>query len=88
MSKSTLRSKARMLVSIAKCLKLADRPNDQISLQEIEKAASRWSREKYPLPSKRSREQFVSEAVAWLSVGMGSCQSLSRVFGFAVEVTG
>jgi len=67
MSKSTLRSKARILVSIAEYLKLAHRPQDQISIREIEKAASRWSREKCSLPSKCLREGFVSETVAWLS---------------------
>jgi len=67
MSKSTLRSKARILVSIAEYLKLAHRPQDQISMREIEKAASRWSRKKCSLPSKCLREGFVSETVAWLS---------------------
>src|SRR5262249_40854719 len=67
MSKSTLRSKARILVSIAEHLKLAHRPQDQISMREIEKAASRWSRKKCSLPSKCLREGFVSETVAWLS---------------------
>jgi hypothetical protein len=67
MSKSILRSKARMLLSIADHLKLADRPQDQINIQEIEKAASRWSRKKCSPPSKRLREGFVSETIAWLS---------------------
>jgi integrase/recombinase XerD len=67
MSGSTLRSKARTLLSITNYLKLGHRPEDQISVQEIEKAACRWSRKKYPSSSKRSREEFVSEAVAWLS---------------------
>jgi hypothetical protein len=67
MSKSTLRSKARILLSIADYLKLAHRPQGQISMQEIEKAASRWSRKRCSPPSKCLREGFVSEAVAWLS---------------------
>jgi integrase/recombinase XerD len=66
MSKSTLRSKARILLSIADYLKLAHRPPGQISMQEIEKAASRWSRKKCSLASKSLREGFVSETVAWL----------------------
>jgi integrase/recombinase XerD len=67
MSNSTLRSKARTLLSITKYLKLAHGSNNQISLDEIEKAASRWSRKKHPTPSRSIREQFMSEAVAWLS---------------------
>jgi integrase/recombinase XerD len=67
MSDSTLRARARSLISIAKNLKLADRPNDQISLQEIEKTAGRRSRKASPSASKSSLERFVSEAVAWLS---------------------
>jgi hypothetical protein len=38
MSKSTLRSKARILLSAADHLKLAHRPQGQISIQEIERA--------------------------------------------------
>ena len=67
MSRSTLRSKARIFISIANYLKSAYRPQDQISIQEIEKAASRWSRNKCSSPSKRLREEFVSEAIAWIS---------------------
>jgi integrase/recombinase XerD len=66
MSKKTLRSKARILLSVANYMKLGHRPGDQISIQEIGKAASRWSR-KRSSPSKRLGEEFVSEAVAWLS---------------------
>jgi hypothetical protein len=67
MPRRTLRTKARTLLSIANYLKLTHRPNDQISFDEIERAASRWSRKKYPSPSKRSREEFISETIAWLS---------------------
>ena len=35
-------------------------------MQEIEKAASRWSRKKCSPASKSLREGFVSETVAWL----------------------
>ena len=67
MAKSTLRSKARILLSIADYLQLAHRPQGQISVQEIEKAASRWSRKRCSQPSQSLREGFVSETVAWLS---------------------
>jgi len=77
-SQSTLRAKARMLLPIADYLKLAHRPQDQISIQEIEKAASRWSRNKCSSPSKRLGEEFVSEAVAWLSF-LGRLQIQAKV---------
>jgi hypothetical protein len=51
MSTSTLRPKARALLSITKYLKLAFSFNDQIRFDEIEKSASRWSRKKHPSPS-------------------------------------
>ena len=77
-SRSTLRSKARMLLPIAHYLKLTHRPQDQISVQEIEKAASRWSRKKCSSPSKRLGEEFVSEAVAWMSF-LGRLQIQAKV---------
>src|SRR5260370_11200438 len=40
MSRRTLRTKARLLLSIAEYLRLATRPDDTISLPEIEEAAS------------------------------------------------
>jgi len=43
-SKCILRVKARLLLSIAQYLRLAERSNDTITLVEIKKAASRWSR--------------------------------------------
>jgi site-specific recombinase XerD len=67
MAKSTLRSKARMLLSIAEYLKLAHRSQDQIGIQDIGKCASRWSRKTRSSSSKRLSGEFVSEAVAWLS---------------------
>lgn len=67
MAKSTLRSKARILLSIADYLQLAHRPQGQINVQEIQKAASRWSRKRCSQPSQSLREGFVSETVAWLS---------------------
>jgi integrase/recombinase XerD len=67
MAKSTLRSKARILLSIADQLQLAHRPQGQINVQEIEKAAGRWSRKRCSQPSQSLRAEFVSETVAWLS---------------------
>jgi integrase/recombinase XerD len=71
MSKCTLRMKARLLLSIAEYLRLAERPNDAISLVEIEKAASRWSRHNWPSPksshAKRSQEYFIAQGAGWLT---------------------
>src|SRR6266566_5747714 len=66
MSKYTLEVKARLLLSIAEYLRLAERPSDTIALPEIKKAASRWSRHNWPSPksslAKRSREYFTAQA--------------------------
>jgi hypothetical protein len=63
--------KARLLLSIAEYMRLAERPNDAISLVEIEKAASRWSRHNLPSPksshAKRSREYFIAQGAGWLT---------------------
>src|SRR6266436_3866319 len=71
MSKCTLRIKARLLLSIAEYLRLAERPNDAISLVEIGKAARRWSRQNWPSPkssrAKRSREYFIAQGAGWLT---------------------
>ncbi len=71
MSKCTLEVKARLLLSIAEYLRLAERPNDTISLPEIKKAASRWSSHNCPSPesshAKRSREYFTAQAAKWLT---------------------
>jgi hypothetical protein len=60
MTKSTLEAKARLQLSIAEYLRLAERPSDTISLSEIKKAATRWSNHNWPSPqsshAKRSRE--------------------------------
>ena len=72
MSKTTLRSKARILISIANHLKSAYRPQEQITLRQIGQAARRWARKKRSSPSKPLGEEFVSEAVAWLSF-LGRC---------------
>src|SRR5882762_2745355 len=71
MSKCTMEVKARLLLSIAEYLRLAERPNDTIALPEIKKAASRWSRHNWPSPqsshAKRSREYFTAQAAKWLT---------------------
>jgi hypothetical protein len=41
MTRRTLRVKARLLLSISKHLRLAERPYDRIAFPEIEKAANR-----------------------------------------------
>jgi hypothetical protein len=48
MARRTLRVKARLFPSIAEYLRLAERPDDTISLSEIEKAASRWPSRNWP----------------------------------------
>jgi integrase/recombinase XerD len=71
MTKSTLEAKARLLLSIAEYLRLADRPSDTISLLEIKKVATRWSNHNWPSPqsshAKRSREYFMATAAEWLT---------------------
>jgi integrase len=71
MTKSTLETKARLLLSIAEYLRLADRHSDTISLSEIKKAATRWSNHNWPSPqsshAKRSREYFMAQAAEWLT---------------------
>ena len=69
MSKKTLREKARLLLFIAEYLRLAERPDDSISLPEIETAARQWSRR-----SRRTLEaaqdnlhrHLVNKASRWL----------------------
>src|ERR1700687_4604625 len=71
MTKSTLAAKARLLLSIAEYLRLADRPSDTISLSEIKKAATRWSNHNWPSPqsshAKRSRKYLKAKAAKWLT---------------------
>ena len=71
MSRKTLRGKARLILSIAKCLRLADRPDDIISLVEIETAAKRWSRHNRrsleATRAKRLQRNFITEASRWLT---------------------
>lgn len=71
MSSSTLRGKARLLLSIAKCLRLADRPDDKIRLPEIETAAMRWlrhnRRSRGATQAKHSQRHFINESSRWLT---------------------
>ena len=71
MTKSTLEAKARLLLSIEECLRLADRPSETITLSEIKKAATRWSNHNWPLPksshAKWSRDCFIATAAGWLT---------------------
>src|SRR5439155_9144486 len=71
MTKSTLEAKARLQLSIAEYLRLAERPSDTISLSEIKKAATRWSNHNWSWPershAKRSREYFMATATDWLT---------------------
>ena len=66
MSQRTVQTKARLLLPISEYLRLAERPNDTISLPEIEKAASRWSSHNWPSPTsshaKRSRKYFIENS--------------------------
>jgi integrase/recombinase XerD len=70
MSKKTLREEARLLLSIAECLRLAERLDDSISLPEIETAARQWSRQNRrtleAAQDKHSHRHFVNEASRWL----------------------
>lgn len=63
MSKSILRGKARLLISITECLRLADRPYDTISLPEIKIAATRWSRISMLLFASRAHCQACDSAM-------------------------
>src|SRR5262249_46800113 len=71
MSRTTLRAKSLLLLSIVDHLKLGHRPKDRISLTEIKDAARRWSRRKLPSEKSRyvkdSRAYFTTLAVEWLT---------------------
>jgi site-specific recombinase XerD len=77
MAKSTLRRTAELLVSVEDRLRLAERPNSIISLQEIEEAGTRWaSRRAIPpirLRPDLSKQFFMRQAVRWLKF-MGRLQ--------------
>jgi len=71
MSKSSMRLTSHLLLAVEKYLKLADRPDDVIGIQEIEEAGIRWSRrESLPpirLHPKLSRQRFTHNATGWLT---------------------
>ena len=70
MAKSTLRLTAELLVAVEDSLKLAERPNSIISLQDIEEAGARWaSRRAVPpiLHPSLSKQRFIRQAVRWLA---------------------
>jgi len=71
MSRTTLRAKSLLLLSIVDHLKLGHRPKDRISLTEIKDAARRWSRRNLPSEKSRyvkdSRAYFTTLAVEWLT---------------------
>lgn len=71
MAKSTLRLTAELLVAVEDSLKLAERPNSIISLQEIEEAGTRWaSRRAVPpirLRPSLSKQRFIRQAIRWLA---------------------
>jgi integrase/recombinase XerD len=71
MARSTVRLIAELLIGVEKYLKLAERPDCIISLQEIEEAGTRWaSRKAVPpvrLRPELSRQRFIREAARWLA---------------------
>ena len=71
MATRTLRLTAELLLAAEEYLKLADRPDAIVTLQEIEEAGSRWSSRKSLPPirlhPKLSRQRFIHHAVGWLS---------------------
>ena len=66
-----MRLVAELLIGVERCLKLAERPNSIISLQEIEEAGTRWASRKAGPPTRLrpelSRQRFIREAVRWLA---------------------
>jgi hypothetical protein len=71
MSRTTLRAKSLLLLSIVEHLRLGHRPKGRIGLTEIKDAARRWSRRNLPSEKSRyvkdSRAYFTTQAVGWLS---------------------
>src|SRR5258708_2294826 len=65
MARRTLRVKARLLLSITKYLRLAERPYDRIAFPEIERAANRWSTHDRPSSkssyARLSRAEFITQ---------------------------
>jgi site-specific recombinase XerD len=77
MARSTVRLTAELLVAVEDRLRLAERPNAIISLQEVEEAGTRWaSRRAIPpirLRPDLSKQRFICHAVRWLTF-MGRLQ--------------
>ena len=71
MSRTTLRAKVRLLLTIAGCLRSFDRPEKIVSLSEIERAAARWSRHHRrslgTTPAEHLQRPFITEASRWLT---------------------
>src|SRR5277367_1715680 len=71
MAGSTVRLVAELLIGVEKCLKLAERPNSIISLQEIKEAGTCWASRKAGPPMtllpELSRQRFIREAARWLA---------------------
>jgi integrase/recombinase XerD len=71
MARSTVRLVAELLIGVEKYLKLAERPNSIISLQEIKEAGTCWASRKAGPPMtllpELSRQRFIREAARWLA---------------------
>jgi integrase/recombinase XerD len=71
MARSTVRLVAELLIGVERCLKLSERPNSVITLQEIEEAGTRWASRKAGPPIRLrpelSRQRFIREAARWLA---------------------
>ena len=71
MARRTLRGIAIYLLIVAKALRLADRPGELISRDEIEAAANRWANRRPKPPQMRSVRlawlRFTGQATRWLT---------------------
>jgi hypothetical protein len=76
MSRKTLRGKARFILSIAECFRLADRPDDIISLAEIERR--HYGSEPAPRVGLNSEQHLLQRSAAF---GLSASNSaISRAF--------
>ena len=80
MARRTLRVIAIYLLIVAKALRLADRPGELISRDEIEAAANRWANRRPKPPQMRSVRlawlRFTGQATRWLTF-LGRLQPLA-----------
>src|SRR5580704_11620222 len=71
MATRTLRLTAQLILAAEEYLKLADRPDAIIAIEEIEEAGTRWSSRKSLPPIRlhpnRSRQRFIHHAAGWLT---------------------